>query len=60
MKVEISPFGKLIVTPESATEAYALKKWWNDATILVSDMERMEYVYYKGSFVAIESTKYDS
>ena len=38
MKAEIDKHGVLHVIPESATEAYALKKWRADAAITVSTM----------------------
>lgn len=51
MKAEINEYGELVLIPDSETENYALKKWFNDVKVPMDDKARNEAFFIRGSKV---------
>jgi len=56
MKAEINENGVMRVTPETPTEAYALRRWADEAWVTMKDTLRMEDGYWRGSNLITDST----
>lgn len=53
MKAHLTANGLLVISAESPTEAYALRKWDQEAFIAMDDKARMETHFVKGSHIQI-------
>lgn len=53
MKATLTANGLLVISAESPTEAYALRKWDQEAFIAMDDKARMETRFVKGSHIQI-------
>lgn len=59
MNAEIDDKGRLLITPSSQTEAFALKIWMDESRITVDDLMRNEKTWYRGSrLVLIQPANY--
>jgi len=54
MKAELNESGVLTVTPETPTEAYAMKQWINYNYIAMRDEQRMENGCWRGSSLIVK------
>ena len=55
MKAKLDEAGLLVVTPENATEAYALRCWAKEAWIEMDDTKRMKKGYWLASSLLIDA-----
>lgn len=53
MKAHLTANGLLVISAESPTEAYALRKWDQEAFIAMNDIPRMETHFVKGSHIQV-------
>lgn len=53
MKAHLTANGLLIISAESPTEAYALRKWDQEAWLAMDNKARMETHVVKGSYIQI-------
>lgn len=53
MKAEITKDGVLVLTPQSSTEEYALKKWRAESEIIHKDLARRLESVYRGDRITI-------
>jgi len=53
MKAELNEKGVMHVTPETPTEAYALKQWSTAAWVMMNDANRLENGHWRGSMLMI-------
>lgn len=51
MKAELNENGVMLITPDNATEAYALKHWVESALIEVPEPLRLENCLWRGSML---------
>lgn len=58
MKAEISVTGKLVLYPETSTEAFALVRWNEINRIDVDDAMRGEKSHLRGSVVQVDLSAY--
>lgn len=54
MKAEITANGKLILIPETSTEAYALQRWSDAAVVQQVDELRAETFHFRGSSMTLD------
>lgn len=53
MKAEIDSMGRVALTPETTTEAYALSKWRAETWVTQADTARAESGHWRGSRLTI-------
>ena len=53
MQAHITQHGLLVITPETTTEAFALKSWEEKATVRMEDLMRNETTYIRGTSITI-------
>lgn len=53
MHATITKDGLLKIMAENDIEEYALKHWYDEASVNVSDLARMENIYFKGSKITL-------
>lgn len=53
MKAHLTANGLLVISAESPTEAYALRKWGQEAMNTTADKARIESHFVAGSYIQI-------
>lgn len=56
MRAEMNAQGVITLSPETSVEAYALSKWVAHAAVMVSDIQRAEGMYWRGSMLFVQGS----
>ena len=56
MRAEINEHGVLRLTPDTPTDAYALKQWAISAWVTMEDVVRAENGHWRGSKLLVSTT----